>query len=193
LAHLLAIGGAQYAQSVARAARLLIAYEHDGLSYDYPDIPPKEQPGTPEVEAYYADHADELQHAAREIAMPCYTTAFFRPGVICFFYVLFNRQNESLAKLFLYQLARGLQSPATSDGLASTHPVFTLREKLNKDRAKLKKPTMSHIIGMTLKTWIAVRDGKAIGRLHVQRNDHFPDIDHNLPPETKAAASSQSK
>jgi hypothetical protein len=60
--------------------------------------------------------------------------------------------------------------------------VFQLRVKLTEERSKLKRPTMSALIAMTLKTWIAFRDRKVMTRLHVQRNEKFPDIDANWPP-----------
>jgi type IV secretory pathway VirD2 relaxase len=88
--------------------------------------------------------------------------------------VLFSRQDPDLTKRFFYQLASGLKSPLETGGLDEKDPVYWLREKLSDDTLRVH-----HRLGLVIKAWIAVRDGKIIGDRQLQKpsdKEKFPQI-----------------
>lgn len=178
LGQVLAMHGVAHAEAAGRAARLMIVYERHDLSFDTYNISADVQPSKAEIEAYVYSHSEELSQAVIFALDRTYKNPFIKAtGVNAFLALLLQRQDPQMAKLFFYQLANGLKSPADPSGLDAGHPVLILRETFFRVRSGPKALIMSHSIGYVLKTWIAVRTGKVIKHLSVKTTEAFPYLD----------------
>lgn len=93
------------------------------------------------------------------------------PGVIAFCFYLFARQDPDLAHAFFDALERGTS-------LMAGEPVFELRERLLKEKAKTTGRVHSHYtVALFFKAWNATRQGKSV-RVLVWKpeSEPFPQI-----------------
>lgn len=87
------------------------------------------------------------------------------------YYYLFSQIDSDLAEDFIKKLATG-------EGLSKDSPVLTLRNKLIDTKRSARSSRMQRYFAtaMLVKTWNALREGRAIVRLGMREDESFPEI-----------------
>jgi hypothetical protein len=190
VADIFTMSSVDHAAPISRAIRLLWASDHDGFDYRFSGIKSGCQPTGTQALQYAKENYDELQKAVlitQELALRM-PWRRLNSGVVIFLLVLLGRQDLEKAKLFLYQIKSGLQSPDSDNGLLRSSPVLLLREALTEDQTRVRKWTANHVLGLILKAWIAFRDQKHIKMLSIRNNEKtIPNIYENWDDRTMAA------
>lgn len=117
-------------------------------------MPPYYMPSTPEVIEFARTHP-ELEHSA-EVANKC--RHILTSGIAGAFHFLFAEKDKEQADEFFETLGTGV-------GLTANDPIYTLRERLIKERGADRKLARMTIMVFTIKAWNAFRKGEPVQRL----------------------------